>query len=238
MRKTLLTSLLFSFLISASLHSQTWFEFGLKGGPSATFLMNNNIFEDMEFNHKLTPTYFYAGKLGINFGPHNGIALHAGGTKVRQNFINQYPNKTFTDRSFSSNVIELGALYHRTSVSGYFEVGPRISLVRNPTMMDDAGERIAIKNNLNTSYYGADIGFGGYMIGNERVSLMMGIRVSYGITPISDTDRPFTESIDSELYITQKSTHVMSAMLCFELNYSLGYLVRSSCGDRTNWISF
>jgi hypothetical protein len=105
-------------------------------------------------------------------------------------------------------------------------------------MVDDNGEKIDLKDDLNKSYYGADIGFGGYMIGNERVSLMMGLRLSYGFTPISDSDQPFIRSINSEVYQSPKSTHVMSAMLCFELNYSLGYLVRSSCGDRTNWISF
>lgn len=230
--------LLLSIIFTLNINAQTWFELGLKGGPSATFLMNSNIFEDMEFNHKITPTYFYGAKVGINFGPHNGIALHGGGTQIRQNFINQHPNNTFSERNFSSKAIEFGALYHRSSVSGYFEVGPRISLVRNPTMMDDNGERIPIENNLNKSYYGADIGFGGYMIGNERISLMMGIRVSYSFTPLSDSDRPFTDNIVSDIYANQKNTHVMAAMLCFELNYSLGYLVRSNCGDRTNWISF
>ena len=231
--------LLITFLIYFStfnVKAQTWFEVGLKGGPATTFLMNKNFLNDTQFNPKLTPTYFYGAKIGINFGEQNGIAIHAGGTKVQQKFINEYAEAPFDERKFASNLVEIGVLYHRTSNSGYFEVGPRISLVQSGELIDDGGARQDISDDLIGTYYGMDLGFGSYVIGGDHLSLMMGLRFSYGIAPIDLDERPIAP-IQAQ-YGDSRSVNVFSAMLCVELNYSLGYLVRSTCGRRTSWISF
>lgn len=234
--KLLQVLLLFFVFSISSLNAQTWFEVGLKGGPATTFLVNKNFFDDTQFNPRLTPTFFYGAKIGINFGEHDGIAIHGGGTKVQQRFVNEYPSATFDDRKFTSNLVEIGLLYHRTSNSGYFEVGPRISLVQNGELIDDGGESQDISDDLMGTYYGMDLGFGSYIIGNDHLSLMMGLRFSYGIAPINLDERPIAPM--QAQYGDSRSVNVFSAMLCIELNYSLGYLVRSTCGKRTTWISF
>jgi hypothetical protein len=233
-----LLQIIFFFFLSTvfTLNAQTWFEVGLKGGPATTFLVNKNFMNDTQFNPKLTPTYFFGAKVGINFGEHDGIAIHAGGTKVQQKFNNEYPLALFDERKFTSNLIEIGLLYHRTSNSGYFEVGPRISLVQNGELIDDGGTSQDISDELIGTYYGMDLGFGSYVIGGDRLSLMMGLRFSYGIAPINLDERPIAP-IQAQ-YGDSRSVNIFSAMLCVELNYSLGYLVRSSCGRRTSWISF
>lgn len=239
--KLLLTSFIITFLAYAS-NAQTWFEVGIKGGPATTFLVNKNFFDDTQFNPKLTPTYFFGAKVGINFGEHDGIAIHAGGTKVQQKFVNEYPLAPFDERKFTSNLVEIGLLYHRTSNSGYFEVGPRISLVQNGELIDDGGTSQDISDELIGTYYGMDLGFGSYVIGGDHLSLMMGLRFSYGIAPtygiapIDLDERPIAP-VQAQ-YGDSRSVNVFSAMLCIELNYSLGYLVRSTCGRRTSWISF
>lgn len=220
----------------SSLNAQTWFELGLKGGPATTFLVNKNFMDDSQFNPKLTPTYFYGAKVGINFGEKDGVAIHAGGTKVQQSFNNEYPLASFDERKFTSNLVEIGVLYHRTSNTGYFEVGPRVSLVQDGELIDDGSNRQDISEELTANYFGLDLGFGSYVIGGDHLSLMMGLRFSYGFTPINDDERPIAP-IQAQ-YDNSRSVNVFSAMLCFELNYSLGYLVRSSCGKRTSWISF
>lgn len=233
MNKLLL--IILTLLLSTHFHAQTWFEVGLKGGPASTFLLNKDIFEDSSYDHLLTGSYFYGGKIGMNFGPHNGIALHGGATKVNQNFNNKYEAQTFDRRNFNAQVIDIGLLYHRTKESGYFEIGPKISLVRSTSISDDSGERINIEEHMNRSYYGADVGFGGYLIGNERLSLMVGLRFSYGYA-MMDKVEPITP-LEAQ-YSNAGAVHVFNTMLSFELNYSLGYLVRSSCGRRTTWLSF
>lgn len=234
MRNTLLLFTVLTF--SLFTYAQTWFELGLKGGPAATFLVNRNLFDDTQFNPRITPTYFFGGKIGINFGEHDGIAFHGGLSQVRQDFVNEYELSFFDERRFSASVIDIGMLYHRTQESGYFEVGPRISLVQNATLADDGNDPYDITDQVSGAYYGMDLGFGSYVIGNDHLSLMMGLRFSYGISPIMEDEGPVTPLLVN--YEEERSVHVFSAMLCFELNYSLGYLVRSTCGNRTTWISF
>lgn len=231
----LLLTVLF-FTTTQNTGAQTWFEVGLKGGPATTFLLNGNLFDDVAYNHLLTPTYFVGGKIGINFGPHNGIAFHGGMTKLRQKFENFYEIRTFDKRLIEGNLIDIGALYHRTKDAGYFEVGPRISLVRDAARIDDNGTPLDISENLYTSYYGLDLGFGAFLIGNDQLTLMTGFRFSYGIAQLADNATVFAPM--GAMYETDKSVHVLSAMLCLELNYSLGYLVKKSCGRRAALISF
>lgn len=234
MRNLLLLATAFTFSFTG--FSQTWFEVGLKGGPATTFLVNRNLMDDTQFNPRLTLSYFYGAKVGINFGEHDGIAFHVGMSEVRQDFVNEYDLSLFDERRFTSSVLDIGMLYHRTQESGYFEVGPRISLVQNASLADDGGDEYDITDQVNGAYYGMDLGFGSYVVGNERLSLMMGLRFSYGISPIMEDERPVTPVLVD--YEDRRSVHVFSAMLCFELNYSLGYLVRSTCGNRNTWISF
>lgn len=230
--------LVFTFLLvlPSIYQAQTWFEVGLKGGPATTFLISKDIFDDTSFDHILTGTYFYGAKVGVNFGPHNGVALHAGGTKLNQNFNNKYQTQTFDRRNFNAQVIELGVLYHRTKESGYFEVGPKMSLVQNAFISDDGGAKIDFEDHVNRAYYGADLGFGAYVIGNKQLSVMMGLRFSYGFSNMMDSAEPLAPM--QAQYSNASSVHVLSAMFSIELNYSLGYLVRSTCGNRSTWISF
>jgi hypothetical protein len=224
------------FTTALSTNAQTWFEMGLKGGPAVTLLTNSNLFDDVAYNHRIAGTYFFGGKIGINFGPHNGIAFHGGMTRLHQKFENLYEVRTFDNRAIQVNLVDIGVLYHRTKESGYFEVGPRISLVKNPTRMDDGGNALNISEQLYSSYYGFDLGFGAFLIGNDHLTLMTGFRFSYGITPLSDNESLYAP--ENAIYATSKSVHVLTGMLCLELNYSLGYLVKRGCGQRTAFISF
>lgn len=231
-------TLLLLFLLGTSVFGQTWFELGIKGGPATTMLLSQNIFDDVRYDHVLTPTYFGAGKIGINFGEYNGIAFQGGISKLRQQFNNNYELKTFDERLVEADITEFAVFFHRTKESGYFEIGPRINLVKSPTSSDygAVNANYNLSNDIYTSYYGADIGFGAYVIGNDHLTLMTGFRFSYGITPISDDERPFIPF--NAIYQNEKNVHVLTAMLAIELNYSLGYLVRSTCGNRVTWISF
>lgn len=223
-------------LIQFNLSSQTWFEVGVKGGPAITFLTSNNVFDDSKYDHMIKPAYFFGGKLGVNFGEENGVSLQVGRTAIRQHFRNNYENRSFVERDFRAKVLDLGVLYHRTKDAGYFEIGPRMSLTQSAEMTDDNNTINDMTDELNSSYFGFDIGFGSFFMGNERLTLMTGFRLSYGISPIMSDDRHLGPIEAS--YTTANNVHLASAMFCLELNYSLGYLVRSNCGRRTTWLSF
>ena len=223
-------------LLSSIVYSQTWFEVGLKGGPGTTFLINKNYLNDAGFEHTITGTYFYGGKVGVNFGEANGVSLQVGRTLVQQKFRNNYNSPDFNESHFKSNVLDLGLLYHRTKDAGYVEFGPRYSIVQTGDYSTDGIAGIGMGSGLNDSYFGVDLGFGSFLIGNERLTLMTGLRLSYGVTSILKDDRNIAPS--AAVYNERHNVNVFAAMFCLELNYSLGYLVTSSCGRRTSWLSF
>lgn len=224
-------------MASAQITAQTWFELGLKGGPATTFLINGNIMDDAQYNHKVVPTYFAGFKVGVNFGEEHGVAFDLSTTAIRQKYNNEYDLSLFDERFIKGQTIDIGVLYHRTKASGYFEIGPQISLLQSASVQDDNGAAYSIINDINSNYFGATMGFGGYITGNETLSLMVGLRFSYGfkIFPENYDGAPLIAQLN---YDTPRATDVATVMLCFELNYSLGYLVRSSCGRRSSFISF
>ena len=228
----LITTFLLMFLALNS-HSQTWFETGLRGGPTFNLLTSKNVFDDNAYFHQINLSYFYGGKLGVNFGEHNGIAINIGQSFIKQGFTNTHENRSFDQLTYSAKTTDFGLLFHRTKESGYIELGPKASIVNSSDIKRDGLDKYSIKEETQNTIFGFDLGFGSYFIGSDRLTLMTGFRISYGFTPLLKDDRVLTP------YAAQAgNAHLFTAMLALELNYSLGYLVRSSCGKRTAWISF
>ena len=93
MRK-LLTLISCIFILNNS-YSQTWFDLGLKGGFGTGIIMNNNIWEDPDYNHRLSPSYSFGGKIGFNFNDNHEITLDILLNKFQQNFLyNQFDSAT------------------------------------------------------------------------------------------------------------------------------------------------
>jgi hypothetical protein len=77
-------------------------------------------------------------------------------------------------------------------------------------------------------------GIGGFVMGTERVSLVTGIRFLYDLSDLRAKTAigqsfPFQNYNDATLSKTQKAIDIQ---LNFELNISLGFLYRKSCGKR------
>ena len=80
----------------------------------------------------------------------------------------------------------------------------------------------------------AAIGFGAYILGNERVTLVSGLRILYDLGDLRSK-----QAIDNQFpyhnyeSLANKPFQAFDIQLCLELNVSLGFLVRNSCGKRT-----
>ena len=80
----------------------------------------------------------------------------------------------------------------------------------------------------------AAIGFGGYILGNERVTIVSGLRILYDLSDLRSKqamDKQFPYHNYENL--ANKPFQAFDIQLCMELNFSLGFLVRKSCGKRT-----
>jgi hypothetical protein len=82
-------------------------------------------------------------------------------------------------------------------------------------------------------------GFGGHMIGNEVIALMMGLRFNYTFSNLTSdmySETPFPLGNYSDIAASKSSP--LAVQLVMEINYSLGYFVKASCGRRTAFLSF
>ena len=243
MKKLLLSVIVF---ICVTASSQTWFDVGIKGGVGSGFLMNKTLNEDGRFG--VTPgfNYFYGGKVGVNFGDFIGITFDVDYGKYSYGFTQaEVPGKTSTltyKYKLGFNSLNLMPMIRYTKEASYVELGPQFSFVKNPLVEDEAFPTVSqtTGDRINNQLTGIVFGFGGHMIGNETISLMMGLRLNYVFSNLTsdtyeDTSFPFSNYSG---ITTSAKTSPINVQLVFEINYSLGYFVKASCGRRTAFLTF
>lgn len=226
--------------------SQTWFDLGIKGGVGAGFLINSKVNSDSRFSVLPQMNNFFGGKVGVNFGEMFGIAMDVDYGSYNYGFsqakvAGKDQNLTYNYKiSYSS--LNVMPTFRYTKEASYVEIGPQFSFTKNHLIEDEAnGVTPSVSQEaINPNLKGLVFGFGGHMIGSDVIALMMGLRFNYVFSNLtsdtySETNFPFTSYTD----ITSPSkSNPVNVQLVFELNYSLGYIVRASCGRRTAFLSF
>lgn len=243
MKKALLVLAFFGAL---NTQAQVWFDVGLKGGVGAGFLTNSTLSSDSRFGISPGLNFFYGGKVGVNYGEYIGLAIDVDYGKYNYGFLQSEVAFLPQDQSYkyqiSYNALNVAPLIRYTKESGYLELGPQFQFGRNQEIQDEAFPTFAPHGPeyVRSGLTGLIFGFGGHFVGNEIISLMAGLRFNYVFSNLtsdawSDSSFPFTNYPD----ISEPSkTSPINAQLVLELNYSLGYIVRASCGKRTAFLTF
>lgn len=226
--------------------TQTWFDVGLKGGAGTGFLMNSTLNSDARFSQAAGFNYFFGGKVGINFGEFVGITCDVdyGGYKYafgQGEVPGLDPTKTFNFK-LGYNALNVMPMIRYTKTSSYLELGPQFSFTSNPVVEDGAfpASQIDYSDVIRNNLTGIVFGFGGHMVGNEVISLMMGLRFNYVFSNVvsytyEDTSFPYVNYSDIS---SPGKTSPLNVQLVMEINYSLGYIVKASCGRRTAFLTF
>jgi hypothetical protein len=237
------------FVLSASVSdAQIWFDIGLKGGAGAGFGLNKTVNDDSRFDPTPGFNYFFGGKIGVNYGEFVGLTFDVdyGGYKFGFNQA-EVPLKSQTETykySLSYNAINFMPMFRFTKERSYLEIGPQFQLLRNQLIEDEAYPALAPTGTsyMNNRLTGITFGFGGHMIGNEIISLMMGFRLNYVISDLTaDTwdgsNFPLTNYPDITVH---SKTSPLNVQMVLEINYSLGYIARSTtaCGKRAAFLTF
>ncbi len=239
-RILLLTTAIFTF----NTYAQLWFDIGAKGGYGTGFLINKTLNKDNRLSVTPGSNYFYGGKLGINFGEEHTISLDFSYNNNSYSFLQTGLLGTSQSYKYTINysAFTFAPLYKHTSDAQYLEIGPEFSFVKNASVSDMANPLSpnANGNAINPHLMGAVFGFGGYIIGNQKLSLSMGLRFHYYFTNLtsssfSGTNYPLVNYPD---ITTHASTNPLAIQVLVEVNYSLAQLARASCGKRVALISF
>ena len=181
MRKTI--SLLSALFILISAHSQVWFDIGFKGGIGTGLLMNKNIWNDADYNHRLSPSSSYGVKFGINLSNNHEITFDFMVNKFNQKFLhNEFDSTTNSsplyNSSLSFNSFDYMVLYRHNKDGRYFELGPSLQKIRKVFHEDEfPNSSIFDLEDVNQLQTNLIIGFGAYFIGTENFGVTTGLKL-------------------------------------------------------------
>ena len=230
---------LFLFITFKTVHAQkqiVWFDAGLKAQYGATGFFNPAIADFGDVNYRIGTGYSFGGKLGINFR-YNGLAID-----VMYNNANQLFDDNKLNRSLEYNwkSLDIYTLFRHAKNLGYFEIGPKMSLVQE--VSDNVEGNSVDRTDNYQNFFSGVIGFGANFIGNDGAfSGILGLRFEYGLTDFvssagKDAHAPL---LDDAVYSNgYKTTAPAFAGVVFELNWGIGYFAKAQCGARSKFIRF
>jgi len=219
--------LLLGFFFCLNAQSQFWIDVSARGGWGPTLLINKNVFQDTDLTHKFSSGNTFGGRLGLNFGDEHSINFDISTVKFNQEFTSELITAP-TTMSFSST--DFAFLYKRLLEGRYMEIGPLFSRINSP--------------NIQEQNFGAILGFGRALIGNNRFSLNLGVRFRYIFTDILSTGViPETgESAEQfhfqRTYESHESTTPLSANIVLDVEWAVGVFRTSSCYGKRKFVSF
>lgn len=227
---------LFLFLVQWVNAQDIWLEAALKGGAGGSFLLNKNILDDNNYNYQANQGYNFGGKMAVNFGPFNGIAVEGFFTKWEQDFDYKQPILGSTDIQISWKTIDAMLLYRHISNRVYVELGPMYSIVRSVKQSYGETQIADPKKNYESGYLSGVLGVGGYIAGAETFSVGLGIRLHYGLTDFVSADgKKLGYPTPATSYESDAISRPAFAEFMVEFNFGIGHWAKTSCSERMHF---
>lgn len=241
MKKLLLMFALLASGITLSAQKQiVWFDAGIRFQGGGSGILNQTIIDqpDTDYEISYTNSYGIGGRLGINKS-YSGLSLEAMFNSFEQTFETM---DGVEEATVNWKSIDFYPLFRNAKNLGYFEIGPKISFLRE--FSNNEGNDI--KENFSSTNIGAAVGFGAYVAGTDGAfSATLGLRFEYGFTNYISGDAPegYTPlgdsfSDDNGNVIEGSSANPFFAGLVFELNWGIGYFGVAQCGGRSKFMMF
>lgn len=224
--------------VNAQKNNIWWFDAGVKAQYGATGLYNKAIADSGEFGYEISTGSSYGGKLGINYG-YGGLAIDVMFSTASSE-VETNPSQINLQTKYKS--IDFYTLYRNSQNLGYFEIGPKFSLINEVTSGLTGEDPTDVTNFYKSNEIAAVVGFGAYFFGNDgRFSGIIGLRFEYGITDMVNGDGHAVgaPSNSPSLYLEGvESSHPIFAGITFELNWGIGYFGQARCGERSKFMMF
>ncbi len=236
MRKLL--AVLTGIFIFTSSFSQTWFDLGLKGGAGTSILMNQNILEDMDYNHRISPAYCFGAKIGFNLSENHEVTFDIMYNEFNQHFL----YNTYDSLNNSSPLLKSKLSYHSLSYlllyrfnkeGRYSEIGASIESILKCSIQDDNSSNLQItKNDFTKSNPAIVAGFGAYLLGSDNFGITTGLRISYGLSDLISESGKNIQLPNFKSYPNYTASHPLSIVFIIEANFDFAYVSKAQCNRR------
>lgn len=236
MRFSLMVYIASILCLSNTYHSQVWFDIAAGGSLGTGITSDFKLYDDtrIDVSPRVSSNAFL--KIGINLTETESVLFDFGISN--RNFL--FSQKNLPNSENLSKNISLGytgfrilPMYRHTKDGSYIEIGPEFGSIQNQYYSDEANGDISENSFFSERSFRGAIGFGGYILGNERITLVSGLRILYDFADLRSDNAvnaqfPY-QNYDEKRDVPFKAFDIQIGM---ELNISLGFLVRSSCGRR------
>lgn len=231
--KYIITLLLLVFF-ALTAESQVWFDAGVKGAFGPTMMLDNNVFDDGNYKHKLSTGHAIGGRLGVNLGYHAGFSLEYNAATGKQDF--NLDGDLFN--SFKWKHSDILLLFRYSGNGAYVEIGGEYSIMGDVTLTKFRGSQEFeedVSDKFADNYKSGVFGFGSYLMGGDLFTVNLGIRLHFAIDDMvndagKELDYPFVDYQAS--YDPSRKTVATAAQLQAEFNYAWGRFAKTACSDR------
>ena len=231
--------LIFSLLLAHTSISQGWLDVGVKGGWGLSLLNNKNIWGDADYNHDLSTSGFFGGKLGLNFNMEHEITFDVGYGKFNQKFKHSLMDVNGTQLDFQSMIsftkMDYMIMYRHNENGKYMEIGPVLSSVSSPQKTDTYSHPDQIdfgSDHVNTPLMGATLGFGNYMMGTDNFGVTFGARISVWFSDLISENGKAYNFPTQTTYDSYAPSAPVTIQLVMEANFDFAYLAKAQCGRK------
>lgn len=240
MKRHITALLLFSLLLTGAVTSsaQVWFDLGAKGLFAGSVLYNNNLINDRSVKMKLGTLTGGGGKFGINIGEYHGVIFEGLYQIGKQNWdyeLSLAGVTTLVPVSNNWTQMKWYGLYRFYSERSYIEIGPHLTQLKKATRtVGELAEQDMTKY-LNTQQYGASLGFGAFLFGNNTFATVLGFRLDYQFGDWVNADGKNARYPHPErfpVYESHKATNPLSLAVTLEFNFGFGGFAEAACGRR------
>jgi hypothetical protein len=227
--------LVFVTLIPKVAFGQFWLDIAGKGGIGLGGYYQSNLWNDKNHNNKFNASYSYGGRVGLNFGEHNGLMLEGIINNNTQEFIHKVGNTRISNTTDWQS-LDLWALYRFNNTGSYLEIGPGMSLLRSINQNYN-GLPLETTGYYNDQMYSVAGGFGGFIAGSNVFTLIAGIRLGYTFTDMMNKSAvenlPLAPPAPYATFDKYSVINPFFAQFTLELSFGIGGVAMAQCGRRS-----
>ncbi len=215
-----------------------WLSLSVKAGGGNSILYNKDYQTDKNVNLDVfTPSYFLGSRFTITVGDNIGFGAEGLYSKFGQNYDIAAGGASYTKKMDMKSTEILFFFRYTSEYGGYFEVGPKISMLKSATLTNSiqATEFLTIEKlqaQYASQFTSIMLGAGISIFHTERVSGKLGARLNYSLSDFTP-DKSFSilnDGVYAPAYQLSETTNPFSAQILLEINYFFGFWGNASCG--------